>query len=219
MAVGAPLTQKPKGLPARETAVVFVHGMGSQRRHEDSAKLAERLDEFTQSSGMGLLRGLKPEIEPSEFIPAGYATALRGRFLDGGQFGDPEDEKRATRDGRTFKFYEAYWAPITADEVPKWTVVRWMFSRVPKPIIATRAPWRHRSRFRRSLLLETDEIDGDVRSRLYELYDEFEGHPSRRKYPDGNFEEFKHFLLEFQLERQVSRNGIGETASLFDARQ
>jgi len=180
---------EPSSTPTRSpdgprTTVVFVHGMGSQRRYADLSGLAESIDQHVRSTSKDRIVGIDVKVESSTRIARGNIAYLEARWL-------PSDEGAAARG---LRFYEAYWAPLAAAGVPARQVVAWMFRQVPKPISALLLHWRERPRLRRSVLASLDDVTDWQRTMLFRAYDEFEGHKARRKFPDGSFNDFLAFL-------------------------
>jgi len=184
----------------QRVSVVYFHGMGSQRRHEEISRLIDSLD--IRSSGQyrsgntdyGRLAGIHARIEPSRNAELDDVTYIRANFNYRDATGIP---------ARTVcKFYEVYWAPVMAEHSSAHTVLVWMFSQVLRPFRTLPAPWRDRQRLRRSSLIELrdhaerwpaecTEEDFDL---LLLAYDDFEGWTARRGYPKGRYRDFKDFL-------------------------
>ncbi|MBM3649237.1 MAG: hypothetical protein FJX11_15740 [Alphaproteobacteria bacterium] len=185
--------------PAAYAAVVYFHGMGSQRRYEESSRLIDSLDrylavEHRAGRSQGMLRNIKARVEPLRAAPAsndivGY---IRTVFSTGPQ----------AENARTVRFYEAYWAPVMAGNASAWGVVKWLLGQPLRPWRTLRAPWRERQRMRRASLVALAERRGirpgsdDERdyNRLMQLYDRFEGLGAQRDHPEGTFDDFLAFL-------------------------
>ncbi|MEM1398253.1 MAG: hypothetical protein AAGF58_00155 [Pseudomonadota bacterium] len=139
------------------TAVVYFHGIGSQRRYEETARLVERLDSYLSMDHMiggerGVLRSIVPRVELSSELdePVTYIDSRRIPVL--GNYDIPSDRIR---------FYEAYWADVMAEPRGVTDVLRWMVSQVIRPIATVRTPWRERQRLRRSHLIELWQSKSD----------------------------------------------------------
>lgn len=173
------------------TAVVYFHGMGSQRRYEELGRLIDALDRFSHSHTppFGRLKNIHASVEPPRSLlprEVGFVSVTR----QGSHIRQP------------YRFYEAYWAHVTAGGVPVREVLVWLVNQVTTPLQALRTPWRLRARLRRAALLEiwprlqatrADIKEGDLK-RLLDAYDQFEGWEARRQYPDGDAREFSDFV-------------------------
>src|SRR5262249_53522196 len=145
----AAAAEKEDNNGARYSSVVYFHGMGSQRRYEETGVVIDRLDQYLsaqhrKNNSLGMLRSIKVRVEPLRPDPAskGIVGYIRTVFL-------PAREARPC----TVRFYEAYWAPAMADKKSPWGVVRWLFRQVYRPFLTLRAPWRERQRLRRASLV------------------------------------------------------------------
>lgn len=182
------------------SAVVYFHGMGSQRRYEETSRIVDCLDRYVvgrhrDGKSLGVLRDIKARVEPLRSNPpsndiVGY---IRTRFLnlDAGE-------------ASTVRFYEAYWAPVMAGNKSAWGIAKWAFRQPLRPWRTLRTPWRERQRLRRASLVALFESDraGTRRiaeedyTRLMGLYDDFEGLEAQRQYRDGTFDDFLAFISE-----------------------
>lgn len=202
---------QPDADPAEEvgrTAVVFVHGMGSQKRLGDLSYLVEVLDHRASLTERGRLRGIDVKLEPA--LPADApVTYVEATWL-------PIDPVTTTKtDFKVVRFYEAYWAPIAAIGVPKWQVVRWMFSQVLKPVGALRAPWRDRARLRRSVLASMEQVPDATRQTLFQAYDDFDGDDARRRFPKGGLSEFQQLVANENENSESLRQVIASWHSAY----
>lgn len=180
-------------------SVVYFHGMGSQRRHEELSRLVDSLDIFTddlpriRGGPNEMLRAIKPCIEPSRVPKAGDVTYVELRYINLTGAGAPSGD---------FRFYEAYWAPVMADYSAWWQVFKWMWRRVFRPVQTAFSRWRDRQRLRRAALLGLRDRrrgwpEGCATSdfkQLLDAYHDFEGPEARRDYPRGRFRDFIAFL-------------------------
>jgi hypothetical protein len=187
--------ETPKPLPKKHTSVVYFHGMGSQRRYEEISRLIDCLDKYAyrHQEEVGRLAEIKTRLEPPRGAckkDVAYIEAVR-LF-----------ERPAPR----VRFYEAYWAPLTAGGVPSLQVLRWLLKQLPHPLTALRTPWRLRARLRRASLhalwskLSTGRqaalFSHDDFISLLIRYDEFEGPNAWRNFPNGDFRQFLSFLAQ-----------------------
>ena len=191
------LAQKADDLasPAQNTrkhiSVIYFHGMGSQRRYEEISHLIDSLDEYAfYADETGTLADIKAALEPPRGTCKTDIAFVKCVLL------------RRRREA-VVRFYEGYWAPITAGGVPSLQVLRWLLKQLPHPIAALRSPWRLRARLRRASLYRLwSRVEhrsrlpmswSDVRLLLLK-YDQFEGPEARRRFPEGTFKDFLGFL-------------------------
>ncbi len=196
-------TPEPNDGPAPEaraafTSVVYVHGIGSQRRYEETSRLVDRLDQYLQrqharGNSIGMLSKIRPRVEPLRPDPGkGIIAYIRTVFSTGPRF----------ENARSVRFYEIYWAPIMAQTDSARRVIQWVFRQPLRPWRTLPAPWRERQRLRRAALaalfdggrkpppgVEARDFDG-----LIGLYNDFEGPEALRDYPRGTFKDFLAFV-------------------------
>lgn len=185
---------------ASHTSVIYVHGIGSQRRYEETSRLVDRLDQYLQAQhqkgrSIGMLGMVKPRVEPLRPDPAkGIIAYIRTIFTTGPRW----------EGARSVRFYEIYWAPIMAQTGSVWGVIKWLFVQPLRPWRTLRAPWRERQRLRRASLAGLFE-GGQLRplgaeaadyAHLMKLYHDFEGPGALRRHPAGSFDEFLAFIAE-----------------------
>src|SRR5262249_51204277 len=94
------------------TAVLYFHGIGKQRRYEGLSRLIDSLDRyaFHNQETTGRLADIRGRVETPRGTckkDVAYVSCRRIR------------EKAY----RTVRFYEAYWAPLTAGGVPSIQVI------------------------------------------------------------------------------------------------
>jgi hypothetical protein len=182
------------------SAVVYFHGMGSQRRYEETSRLVDCLDRYVVSrqrdgKPLGVLRGVKARVEPlrSSTPSNDIVGYIRTRYLN-----------LEAGEASTVRFYEAYWAPVMAGSQSAWGIVKWLFRQPLRPWRTLRTPWRERQRLRRASLVALFESDRTGAKRIAEadytrlmgLYDDFEGLDAQRRYHDGTFDDFLAFIAE-----------------------
>jgi hypothetical protein len=193
----------PKGF----TSVIYFHGMGSQRRYEESARLIDVIDRFLGSAyreggeALGRLVDIDPRIEPRTDAPGKTATYIRTRHL----FKDAAGATQST----DVRVYESYWAPSMVAEPSAMAVVKWIFLQALRPVIGRAASWREFHRLRRSALVELQEDfflsgagggagtrgdrNGD-HEKLLRVYADFDGLEAKRSYPSGDFHDLIRFI-------------------------
>lgn len=200
------------------TAVVYVHGMGEQRRFEEMSSLIDGLDSYafqvTQQHPDPTRKGrdrrwlvdIKPGLEPcrvgDDKDDVGFLRM------------DCDPPGRVHRVGSLVRFYEVYWAPLVAGGSPITSVVPWLARQVMTPLRIMASPWRERQRLRRAALhglwgrgwLEPfcRPQSGDL-IKLIDAYNDFEGLEARRVHASGSFRQFRTFLAsEFATRRDTA---------------
>ena len=174
------------------SAVVYVHGMGSQRRYEETSRLVDRLDDYVNGRkdsalSVGELSDIEAEVEPLRPALTDTIGYIETRYTD-------KTDRPATK----VRFYEAYWAPVMAETSSAWSVARWLFRQPLRPWRTLTAPWRERQRLRRATLVSQFESRGAgagamTRGEYHDLlalYDQFENPDERRRYDKGSFKQF-----------------------------
>ena len=183
---------------ASHTSVIYVHGIGSQRRYEETSRLIDSIDTFlthqkADNAPQGLLRRIDPVIEPLRSAAGGTIAYIDTNLIESSERRPPE-----------VRFYEIYWAPVMAEQKSPWRIVKWMFSQVLRPYRTLMTPWRERQRLRRAALvgmLESRMKSGSAAAAddfqaLLEAYDEFEGIPAQTSYKRGSFPNYLDFLRD-----------------------
>ncbi|MDJ0391523.1 hypothetical protein QMO56_25805 [Roseomonas sp. E05] len=183
---------------AQYTAVIYFHGMGSQRRFEESSRLIDGLDSFladshAQGNSRGFLSKIAPRLEPARDDPSKTYTFIRVLY-------HPSASKDAPN--AQIRFYEVYWAPLMVGERSPTGVLRWMFRQVLRPWGTLTSPWRERQRLRRATLAALYEerrrhppgVEARDFSTLARHYNDFEGPDALRNYREGSFDQFIDFL-------------------------
>ncbi len=181
------------------TAVVYFHGMGNQKRYEELSRLVDALDVYANRSfnihkdPVGLLSKIRPRMEPRRGSEGGDVSYIR--VIKGSGDHDTEPGKSAVR------FYEVYWAPLTAGVTSALDVFRWLANQIWTPYQTITSQWRVRHRLRRAALhswvSKHARVDSQLhkdRDKLLSSYDDFEGPRARREHPDGTFNDFIKYL-------------------------
>ena len=188
------------------TAVVYVHGMGEQRRFEELSRLIDSLDShaflLTQEDPLPNRKGrdsrwlvdIKALLEPCR---------VGGKDDIGFVRMDCEPTDTVHGVGSLYRFYEVYWAPLVAGGSPLTSVIPWLVRQVMTPLRIVGSPWRERQRLRRAALhglwrrrwlhAISRPNDGDL-TKLIDAYDEFEGPVARRDHAKGTFRQFRRFV-------------------------
>ncbi len=189
--------------PKPYSAVVYFHGMGSQRRYEETSRLIDALDSYLSKEyhdrGMkrGMLVGIKPRLEPLRGKPGETVTYIRTRHAIPG-------EQKSDWDAEEVRFYETYWAPIMAGSSSARRVALWIIRQSVRPWQTLRTVWRERQRLRRASLADLEENASawpegtETRDfdKLLRAYTDFEGLDAKRSFPTGKFAEFQNFIAE-----------------------
>src|SRR4051812_5218971 len=193
-------------VPGRYSSVVYFHGMGSQRRYEETSRLIDRLDRFLVrlpggDSPLGFLRNIGAHVEP---LRSGAEPDAKPASADIIGFIRTDFSGGKGAKASLVRFYEVYWAPVMADNKSAWGVAKWLFKQPLRPWRTLRAPWRERQRLRRAGLAElfernrasADQIAQRDFTSLVGLYDDFEGLDAQRRFPGGHFEDFLSFVAD-----------------------
>ena len=200
--------------PANYTAVLYFHGMGNQRRYEEVSRLVDALDKFAHNvPGKGILTKIRARLEPprgKNEKDVSYIRVLHKEIQENDKW-----------DNKAYRFYEYYWAPITAGGRPVGDVLKWLFKRMFTPFQTLHSPWRERQRLRRaalqslawkSSLRKRGSIDkGNLRKVLL-AYNEFEGPDARRDYPEGSFKDFLNYIHDEYSSNPDTMNKLLELA-------
>ena len=195
--------KKNGGTPANYTAVVYFHGMGSQRRYEETSYLIDQIDRYLGNqeragTPLGQLRDIEAFVEPlnpklgrPESTTVSYVKAELTAAAP-------------TTDNDKIRFYEVYWAPVMAEQRSALGVLKWIFSQPLRPFKTLNSRWRERQRLRRAALVAMLEAEYATATpeqikdytELLKIYDAFEGPEQRRRFPAGRFEEFLQYIGE-----------------------
>lgn len=172
---------------AKWTGILFVHGMGSQRRYGDVSALVEALDTRAHEGTDGRFVGIDVKLEPVTRPDVSPVAYLEAKW---------EHAAAAERTYPYYRFYEAYWAPVTAAGVPRRQVITWLFAQVAKPLGGFVTSWRGKPRLRRSILQGMSDVTPDQVVALFKAYDEYEGNEARRDHGKPRFRDFEEFLRD-----------------------
>ncbi len=194
----SPPSEPPVAEQKGYTAVVHFHGMGSQRRLEETARLVDALDKHQRQSTargqpLGMLLGIVPRLDQRQDQPDSSESYIRAYWRH------PTDKKAP---GREIRFYEVYWAPIMAEGKSVRRTLIWLLSQCWRPLITVTTPWRERQRLRRASLMELNQSslwtgltphDQDI-AILAKRYNDFENLDAHAAYPHGGFSDFLAYL-------------------------
>ena len=117
------------------TGVVYFHGIGNQRRYEEVSKLIDRFDLYANAcfrergDKVGLIKGIHARSEPA-------ITGRPGETSFVGLVHSVRDEQGEWHN-RNYRFYEAYWAPLTAGVTSARSVQWWLFRQLAAPFRVT----------------------------------------------------------------------------------
>lgn len=176
------------------TAVVYIHGIGRQRRNEEISRLLDGLDQYSygQEPPSEVLRRQKLEIEPRREGEGGdveYITTMRV-LRDEYDEGLPKGHIR---------IYEAYWSHALAGGYSGLRVLLWLLHRLAGVAWSSFQPWRSQQRLKLSLLHhlfanEKEKSKYDDFKKLETLYKDFENWGARRSYKRGSFLQFVRYI-------------------------
>lgn len=202
--------QKTEAPPRRSdtyVAVIFVHGMGPQARHENVGQLMEALEEHYDDPEFGVLRNVIARTEPSrtgddQDVPFIQFDRFVGRRR-------VRPDKRWAFKSR-FRAYEAYWSPVTARGAHPLRVIAWGLRRLTRPAQVRAGTWRQFTRLRIARLhrlmegVEKASDPGQARGQNYIFasllahIQRFRGHEGRRherKMGTADKEAFEEFAV------------------------
>ncbi|MGJ3240315.1 MAG: hypothetical protein ACFE0Q_16530 [Anaerolineae bacterium] len=168
------------------TAVIYFHGIGQQSRYQSLSQLLESFDDYAVVQDDEHLERFTVEIEDSRSHltdqTVGYVTFRR--------------------DGKTYRFYEVYWAPLTAIGLSALSVLRWLFGHILTPIRIWRSTWNTRRRWRTSYLYSlwekryTESSNFTPFKQLITYYNQFCDDALRGSQQRGNFDDFMRYLRQ-----------------------
>lgn len=128
------------------TAVIFVHGMGPQTRHENLGQLLEAFETLYDDNGGAALRNFESRTEPSRVGDADDVPFSAFDYLE--KRGSTRARPRAWAPPKCFRAYEAYWSPVTARGAEPWRVATWALGQLAKPEEIAARSWRASTRLR-----------------------------------------------------------------------
>lgn len=188
------------------TAILYFHGIGTQRRYEEISRLIDSLDQFAECQDphtIGRLRAQQVALEPSRTgnhrNGEGYISYIRfNRLLQP----RPETKRSQPVFAGSFRLYEGYWSSIIAAGLAPEKVLLWIAARAPMPFMSLAAPWRAHMRLKLSYLfrLQSEDPKGDTDNRtayeqIADSYHRYESWGARRKFPKGGYSQFLEHLL------------------------
>jgi hypothetical protein len=180
---------------AKFHAVVYVHGMGNQQRHEELSGLAHAFYDYSRviaPHGQHLSRA-EPHNEPIQpSDPASIETEIAYLMLT-----QPDGEQLLEH-----RFYEVYWAPITAGGTTALEVLRWIFPQSQNAWRLFWAKFEDYARLRRVFLHAMFAKDRNREQKRRDEYDELLAQYGRFAYPKEDVPKSKQTFLSF-LERSL----------------
>jgi hypothetical protein len=114
------------------TGIVYYHGIGEQSRYEAISGLVQSFEDYVEKQGGNF--EFKVSMESSDEI------------------GKSVSYIEVIHQNEHIRFYEVYWAPITAGGASGLGVFTWMLNQISTPIEILRSPWNTRQRMRRGYL-------------------------------------------------------------------
>jgi hypothetical protein len=177
---------------SRHTSVVYFHGMGEQRRFEEVCRLIESIDRFAEEQSEGESRGRLRNIDVRTERPRGglgsdVAYIRVDNVLD----------NRSVTPAHA-RFYEVYWAPVTAGGVSAMRVARWLFYQLIIPLLTLTTAWRQIARLRMAHLRGVwPKLTGRT-SRLIDFGDLFACWRHREEVFGSDYRSLKSFWREYR---------------------
>lgn len=163
------------------TSVVFVHGMGQQRRHESICDLLEELDTLAYKQYGHTLNDTHQKGNKKSALvtiePCRVDTGT-GKIVAYQQITSPETSSDVSANyGNTVRFYEAYWAQHAVDGTSARSTVRWALKQWRRPLQVLFTPWGEIQQIRLGTLVGMHEAcskQDDQRFRiLAQAYNDF----------------------------------------------
>lgn len=143
----------------RKVAVVYVHGMGSQRRNEETSRLIDAIDYYLVSKSFQTQEFDQSKRGPREGLDYERIVAKRLRHKEGEDenyirpmetiYVNPSD----LDDKLKISFYEAYWAHETAGGVSSLSVIYWLLTQIFTPLKILWSSWSMLARIRKNVLI------------------------------------------------------------------
>lgn len=213
-AAAQPANNRPsKSTSAGYTAVVFFHGMGSQRRYGEMSNFLQELEEYdrkiAEKEPGGWLKNIQGSLEESRTNPSKNVAFIELRYAGPERVGPYR-----------FRFYETYWAPATAGGVPMYEVLWWLIRQTANPLRGLGPNWRSRIRYRVATLYELLQLpdyrrhgytDEDVSTLMY-AYDQFESSRARDNplYRANDFSTFHRYIAARAWEQDADKRTWGD---------
>jgi hypothetical protein len=177
-------------------AVVYFHGMGAPRRHEEISRLTDALDQYSSSldvGSVGRLRNQKVFFEPSRNDDEDVAYVGINRVVR--RFGDSYWIETKLR------VYEGFWSPYVSGGYSWIVVFLWMASRLANPIRVLGHRWRAHQRLKIATLHRLFSMNRDPALkrpffRLEKFYIDYEDWAARRREPSGSFAGFLRYISQ-----------------------
>jgi pimeloyl-ACP methyl ester carboxylesterase len=191
------------------TAVVYFHGIGTQRRHEEISRLIDAIDQYSRTQDaatIGNPRGQEVNFEVSRIASNAHDSDPVSFIEFHRRVEIPKTEVNAAQKRGepppspfrgAFRIYEGYWSSLIAQGLPAVTVLKWLVRRTTNPILSLFAPWRSHQRLKLAYLYRLQSEDADVSKerqsayqQLADSYIAFESWDARRLHEKGRFREF-----------------------------
>lgn len=220
------------------TAIIYFHGIGTQRRHEEISRLLDAVDQFSRSQDaqtVGHPRGQDVKLE----VPRNTNADLLNKPVSYIEFHrrvevSAEEKARAKADGRRepspfrgyFRLYEGYWSSLIAKGLAPRRVLLWIAGRATNPLRSLLAPWRSHQRLKLGYLFRMqreDPLGATARHSAYrqlaDTYIAYEGWDARRNHSDGKFRTFRaDYLASTRIAERKDFKSIRRLASRWHRR-
>lgn len=219
-----PSQPQPKEQDGPYTAVVYVHGMGSQKRYEEVSHLVDALDDYATGRDESAAAAAKKNHTKWDDTKRDYLTRILA-YTEKNETPNEntsyirvshKPEGKQSHELKPYRFHEVYWAPVTADGAPPRAIFYWLLQQVSKPWQILRTPWRDRQRYRRAILHRMqsdlqrtgrDPFIGDDLQLLVKAYHNFERPEFRRGDETGSFRKFEEYLGNLEPDQLRQRDG------------
>lgn len=210
---------------ANHTAIVYFHGIGTQRRHEEISRLLDAIDQYSRTQDgatIGYPRGQEVKFEVNRHgksapndQPINYIGFHRRVVI-------PDTGKSQNPFRGAFRLYEGYWSSIIAQGLPARRVLVWLASRSINPIRSMIVPWRSHQRLKLGYLFRLHQEDpkgnkehNSIYRDLADAYIKFEAWGARRDHKQG---QFKQFIGKYLRESRIGKRKDFETVKIIAKR-
>ncbi len=176
---------------AKDTVVIYVHGIGTRQRDEEISAILDAIDLSSQEadrSSVGKARRFVYSRERSEEFDEDVRTISFSRIVNIAGKDRPTSK---------IKIYECFWTHKAVNSSSIFSILWWIFLQIGSPLRPIVSAWRDYQLYRsKELVKSTSEIDKTAYEQLRRAYKEFDQWDNRSKYPQGSFKDFTRFLRE-----------------------
>ena len=183
-------------MPEQEkfTAVVYFHGIGQQSRYEELSRVIESFDDYSVVNKGQHLQQFQAKLEASR---SDLSTQNVGYVS-------------FEQDGKEYRFYEVYWAPLTTTGTTGLGVMAWFMKHILSPIRIFNSSWSNRRRWRRSYLYRLWEVKHEDKDEfrplmyLIQLYNDFCEKALRGIHMDDSFDAFIEYVKQQDVTKEFA---------------